>query len=166
MFITPRFQKFNNLYVFILGLFEAHHVPFRMTRTIVDFIGPFLLEGTFIPAFVSASSAMHAKRTSLEPILHLLLRDDIISWYTSKTQPRNDKKTQEMEHQLSERVRKNVGYVQKRLEECSVRHVENAAEEAISENPQPVDAHVRNLVTAATNEEKLCLMSSTYQAWL
>jgi transformation/transcription domain-associated protein len=93
------------------GMFEAHNVPFRMTRNITDFIGPFLLEGTFIPSFVSASSALNAKQTALEPILHILLRDDIISWYTSKTQPRNDKKMQEMEKQLSERVRKNIRYV-------------------------------------------------------
>jgi phosphatidylinositol kinase/protein kinase (PI-3 family) len=137
-----------------------------MTRNITDFIGPFLLEGTFIPSFVSASSALNAKQTALEPILHILLRDDIISWYTSKTQPRNDKKMQEMEKQLSERVRKNIRYVQARLEECSPRHVENAAEEAVSENPQPIDIHVRKLVDAATSEDKLCLLSSAYQAWL
>ena len=48
---------------------------------IAEFIGPFLLEGIFIPSFVSLSSAMNAKQTALEPVLHLLLRDDIISWY-------------------------------------------------------------------------------------
>ena len=141
-------------------------MPFRMTRNITDFIGPFLLEGSFIPSFVCTSSALHAKKSALEPILHLLLRDDIISWYISKTQPRNDKKIQEMEHQLFERVRKNIDYVQTRLEECSARHVENAGEEAVSENPQPVDVHVRSLVDVATNQGKLCLMPSSYQAWL
>ena len=88
-----------------------------------------------------------------------------MSWYTSKTQPRHDRKMQEMEHQLSERVKKNIRYVQARLKECSARHVENAAEEAVSEDPQPIDAHVRNLVDAATNEETLSLMSPNYQAW-
>lgn len=137
-----------------------------MTRNIIDFIGPFVLEGSFIPTFVTASSALNAKRLALEPVLLLLLRDDIMSWYTSKTQPRNDKKMQEMEHQLSERVKKNIRYVQTRLKECSTREVSNAALEAVSENPQPIDAHVRDLVDAATNEEKLCLTSSSYQAWL
>ena len=137
-----------------------------MTRTIADFIGPFYLEGAFVPAFVCTSSALKAKQSTLESILHILLRDDIISWYISKTQPRNDRKMQEMEHQLSERVSMNIRYVQTRIEECSIRPVANAAEEAISENPQPVDAHVRHLVDAATSEEKLCLMSPGYQAWL
>ena len=148
------------------GLLEAPEVPFRLTRNISDFIGPFLLEGSFMPSFVSTSSAIHAKKSVMKPILHLLLRDDIISWYISKTQPRNDKKMQEMEHQLSERVRKNMDFVQTRIEECSARYVKNAGEEAVSESPQPVDAHVRSLVDLATNEKKLSLMPSSYQAWL
>lgn len=141
-------------------------MPFRMTRSIAELIGPFLLEGIFLPSFVCISSAMNTNRNALEPVFHLLLRDDIISWYTSKTLPRNDKKLQEMEQQLSDRVRKNIGYVQERLKECSPRLVENAAEEVVSRNPQPIDAHVRNLLDAATNEQKLCMMSPSYHAWL
>jgi phosphatidylinositol kinase/protein kinase (PI-3 family) len=137
-----------------------------MTRCIAEFIGPFLLQGIFIPSFASISSALNAKRNALEPVLHLLLRDDIIWWYTSKTQPRHDKKMQETEHQLSDRVWKNIRYVQARIEESATRAVENAAEEAISTDPQPIDAHVRNLLAAATNEQKLSLMSASYQAWL
>ena len=89
-----------------------------------------------------------------------------MSWYVSKTQPRNDHKMQEMERQLSERVKQNIKYVQERLQECSVRSVKNAADEAVSENPKPIDAHVSSLVETATDEEKLCLMSPSYQAWL
>ncbi|KAL3798859.1 hypothetical protein HJC23_004647 [Cyclotella cryptica] len=148
------------------GLLEAHAVPFRMTRSIAEFIGPFLLEGIFLPSFVSISTAMNTKRTALEPILHLLLRDDIISWYTSKTQPRNDKKLQEMEQQLSDRARKNICYVQTCLQDCSSRFVENVTEEAVSCNPQPIDFHVRNLMDAATNEQNLSAMSPSYHAWL
>lgn len=99
-------------------------------------------------------------------MLHILLRDDIISWYTSKSNPRSDHKSRELEVQLSDRIWKNVGYVQERVEECSVRLVEDASKEAISKNPDPVDSKVRQLVNAATNSDNLSLMSATFQAWL
>mmetsp|Transcript_19582 Transcript_19582/g.41009 ORF Transcript_19582/g.41009 Transcript_19582/m.41009 type:complete len:1565 (+) Transcript_19582:380-5074(+) len=148
------------------GLLDKHKVPFRLTRNIEELIGPFLLQGVFIPSFVSISSAMNDKRSIFEPMLHILLRDDIISWYTSKSNPRNDHKSRELEVQLSDRIWKNVGYVQERVEECSARLVEDASKEAISENPDPVDSKVRQLISVATNSDNLSLMSATFQAWL
>ena len=145
---------------------EKHDVPFRMTRNIAEFIGPFLLEGVFIPSFTSISSAMHSKRSILEPILHLLLRDDVMSWYISKSSTKNDQKMQEVERQLSDRVWSNVRFVQDRFEECSPRKVLDTAAEAIKPNPDPIDIKVRSLVDAATNAEKLSMMSSAYQSWL
>lgn len=137
-----------------------------MTRNIEEFIGPFLLQGVFIPSFVSVSSAMNSKRNILEPLFHLLLRDDIISWYTSKSNARNDQKTQELELQLSDRVWKNVRFVEEHLEECSPREVKTASEEAISSNPEPIDSKVRQLLDAATNPDNLSMMPPAYQAWL
>lgn len=137
-----------------------------MTRSIAEIIGPFLMEGVFIPSFATVSSAMHKKRTILEPILHLLLRDDVMSWYISKSSSKNDQKMQEVERQLSDRVWKNVRFVQGRFEECSLREVTDATAEAITPEPEPIDAKVRYLVDAATSEEKLSMMPSSYQAWL
>ncbi len=141
-------------------------MPFRLTRSLVEFIGPFLLEGVFIPAFASISSAMNAKRSTLEPVLHLLLRDDILAWYISKSEARNDQKMQKLEIQLSDRIWRNVSFAQRQFEECSVRRVENATEEVVSNNPDPIDIKVRNLVDVATDSKNLSLMSPTYQAWL
>ena len=149
-----------------IGLFEKHDVPFRMTRSIAEIIGPFLMEGVFVPSFATVSSTMHKNRTMLEPILYLLLRDDVMSWYISKSSSKNDQKMQEVERQLSDRVRNNVRFVQDRLEECSLREVKDAAAEAIKPDPEPIDANARSLVDAATSEEKLSMMPSAYQAWL
>ena len=148
------------------GLLEKHDVPFRLTRNITEFIGPFLLEGVFIPSFVSKSSAINSKRSILEPIFHLLLRDDVMSWYTSKSSAKTDQKMQDMERQLSDRVWSNVRFVQDRFEECSPREVEDASAEAIGSNPDPIDMQVRTLVEAATNATHLSLMPAAYQAWL
>ena len=137
-----------------------------MTRNITEFIGPFLLEGVFVPSFTGISSAIHSKRNVFEPILHLLLRDDVMSWYVSKSSAKNDQKMQEAERQLSDRVWGNVRFVQDRFEECSVRDVVDAAAEAVKPNPDPVDTKVSSLLDAATSSEKLSMMPVAYEAWL
>jgi len=148
------------------GLLEKHDVPFRLTRNITEFVGPFLLEGVFVPSFANISSAMHSKRSALEPILHLLLRDDVMAWYISKSSAKNDQKMQEVERQLSDRIWSNVRFVQDLFEECSPREVGDAAAEAITPNPDPIDIKVRSLVDAATSAEQLSFMPAAYQAWL
>ena len=137
-----------------------------MTRCLTEFIGPFLLEGVFVPSFATVSSAMNSKRSVLEPIFHLLLRDDVMAWYISKSSARIDSKMQEVDRQLSDRVWNNVRFVQDRFEECSPRVVDDAAEEAIETDADPIDIKVRNLVDAATSEGKLSMMPATYHAWL
>ena len=131
-----------------------------------EFIGPFLLEGVFITAFATISSAMNSKRSVLEPILHLLLRDDVMAWYISKSSAKNDQKMQEVERQLSDRTWSNVRFVQDRFEECAPREVHDAASEAIKPNIDPIDIKVRSLVDAATSAEKLSMMPAAYAAWL
>jgi hypothetical protein len=98
-------------------------------------------------------------------MIHLLLRDDVISWYTSKTSSANDKKLQDVELQLSDRVWKNVHFVQQRLDSCAPKRVENVAE-AIKEDPDPIDMKVRTLVDAACSAERLSSMPASFQAWL
>lgn len=147
------------------GLLEEQVVPFRLTRNITEFIGPFLLDGVFVPSFVSVCGAMSSRRNILEPMIHLLLRDDVISWYTSKTSSANDKKLQDVELQLSDRVWKNVRFVQQRLDSCAPQRVENVAE-AIKEDPDPIDMKVRTLVDAACSAERLSSMPASFQAWL
>lgn len=147
------------------GLLENQAMPFRLTRNITEFIGPFLLDGVFVPSFVSICGALSSRRNVLEPMLHLLLRDDVISWYTSKTSAANDKKIQDIELQLSDRVWKNVRFVQERLDSCAPKRVENVAE-AIKENAAPIDMNVRSLVDAACSVDRLSSMAASYQAWL
>ena len=148
------------------GLLEKQAVPFRLTRNITEFIGPFLLDGVFVPSFVSICGAMSSKQNILEPMLHLLLRDDVMSWYTSKTSATNDKKMQEIELQLSDRVWKNVRFVQQRIDSCAPKRVENVAEAIKEGNAAPIDMKVRTLVDAARSVERLSSMPASYQSWL
>lgn len=125
-----------------------------------------MLDGILVPCFAITSSALHSQRCILKPILHLLMRDDIMSWYTSKSSPKNDQKIQEVERQLTDQIWKNVRFVQNCFEECSLREVENAMVEAVSQNPDPIDAKVRSLIDAATCADTLSLMPGIYHPWL
>ena len=160
-------QDFRSKFALPNGVLERGDgmMPFRLTRNITEFIGPFLLEGVFIPSFATTSLAMKSNN-QIQPILHLLFRDDLIAWYLSKTSPQTDKKMQEMEYRLNERIWSNVRIIQDRFEECSPRKVDDAASEASMPNPTPIDMKVRTLVETATSAEKLSMMPPEYEAWL
>jgi len=136
---------------------EKKVVPFRLTSNIATFIGPSLMRGTFIPAMASAASAINDHEENLEQPLQLLFRDDIVSWYLSKSSQRDgsQRTMQELERQLSDRVKKNVHLVQSRLHEC-----------VINKDDTPVDAGVRKLISLATSPDNLAAMPSNYAGWL
>lgn len=133
-------------------------MPFRMTRNIEALVGKPYLEGRFITSFAMIAGAVRQHRDKLDPILRLLMRDDILAWY-SKSLAKTDSKTQELERQLIERVSKNVQTLQAKFSECS-------ASSKHGQGKDPIDCRVRDLYSAATNPEKLCMMPTSYHAWL
>jgi len=148
------------------GYLQGTGIPFRMTPNIQDFMGPFLMQGRFIPAFSSAAMGICAYERELDPILRLLLRDDIVSWYTSKASPRSDSKMQELERQLVDRqIRKNTSLVQGRLRECSPKDAKVEAEKEATQQ-EPVDQRLRDLIASATATDSLGTMPNGFQAWL
>lgn len=92
-----------------------------------------------------------------DSILRLLMRDDIVSWY-SKSQARSDSKTQELERQLSERVAKNVSILQSRIAEC--------APSRKAKKQEPTDKRVRDLCRISSDPKKLAMKGTGYHAWL
>lgn len=130
-------------------------MPFRMTPNIESLVGKPYLDGRFLRSFAMISGAIKEHKDEFDPILRLLMRDDILAWY-SKSQAKTDNKTQELERQLIERVSKNVSTLQLRFAECSPN----------KRNKEPADARVQNLYAAATNTEKLCMMPTSYHPWL
>eukprot|EP00566_Odontella_aurita_P004374 CAMPEP_0113556040 /NCGR_PEP_ID=MMETSP0015_2-20120614/17043_1 /TAXON_ID=2838 /ORGANISM="Odontella" /LENGTH=2458 /DNA_ID=CAMNT_0000457367 /DNA_START=35 /DNA_END=7408 /DNA_ORIENTATION=- /assembly_acc=CAM_ASM_000160 len=149
------------------GYLQGTGVPFRMTPNIREFIGPFQMQGNFIPGLASAAMGICAHEKELDPIFHLLLRDDIVSWYTSKSHARGDRKMQELERQLVERqVRKNVTLVQGRLKECNPKemNVEPVSGEGVARQ-EPLDQRLRDLISSATSWDSLGMMPAEFQAW-
>lgn len=83
------------------------------------------------------------RKRALEPLLHLLLMDDVMAWYASKSSAKTDQKMQEVgtscrtgPYSPASRNR------QSRLKESSPRIVEARVEDAVAEvirpNPDPI----------------------------
>lgn len=139
-------------------------LPYRMTRNIQQLIGPFLLQGLFIPSMGHAATAICEHNEDIPTLLCLLLRDDIVNWYTSKSSPRSDAKTRELEGQLMDRILKNTGLVHNRLKECAP---SRATQNGVDLNDkQPIDKRIRELLLKSTQPEELCMMPHGYEPWL
>ena len=138
-----------------------------MTPNIQSLIGPLLLEGRFIPSMGIVSSALDQAKDDLDPALRLLLRDDIVAWYTSKSAAKSDSKMQELEKQLLDRVIRNAMHVESKIAECAPQVTRGEeGENAETLRQEPVDLKVKELVKEATDPKRLCMMPSSYQAWL
>jgi len=173
--LSPDFRISYSNQGFIEGFNE---VPFRMTPNIERAIGEHHIQGIFVRSMAMIAGAVKQHREEFDPILRLLMRDDILAWY-SKSLAKTDSKTQELERQLIERVSKNVHTLQSRFSECSpkISHNSNSsttrkgATDANSSEtddglPLPVDKRVNELLKVATDPEKLCMTRISYQGWL
>lgn len=120
-------------------------------------LGEGYCDGRFMPAIAMIAAAIQENGGEFDSILRLLMRDDIVAWY-SKSQARSDSKTQELERQLSERVAKNVSILQSRIGEC--------APSRKAKQDEPIDKRVRDLCEAASDPKKLAMKGTGYHAWL
>lgn len=159
--LTPDYRfEYNNH-----GFLEPRKIPFRLTPNIQTLIGRLLIDGRLIPSMGTVASALDKAHDDLEAALRLLLRDDIVAWYTSKSMAKEDSKMQELEKQLLDRIMRNASSVQSKIAACAPK-VTKGEEKAETLKTEPVDARVKELVKEATDPEKLCMMPSNYQAWL
>ena len=132
-----------------------------MTQNLSEMVGVPFLNGRFISSFATVAEAVKNCKDEMDPILRLLMRDDIIFWYC-KSMAKSDAKLQELEKQLADRVSKNVSYLQARFAECSLQGKKNGADAPEG----PIDNKVRDLISIASNPSKLCIMPTNYQGWL
>lgn len=142
------------------GYMEKMPLPFRCTTNLVSLIGKFLIEARFIPSFSIAANAVHDCRDDIEAVWKLLMRDDLVAFYT-KAMAKTDLKTVEMEKQLVERVTKNVATLNSRFAECIP-----ITKTLGDDNDVVCDKRVRDLIDWARDPDSLCMMSGNYQAWL
>jgi transformation/transcription domain-associated protein len=157
-----KLKEYSNVTILYhtIGFIDEQIVPFRMTPNVVSLAGQSHIEERFISSFAIVADAVREHKDEFDAILRLLMRDDILAWY-SKSLAKSDSKTQELERQLIERVSKNVSTLQSRFAECAPRK-----QAKNSDSETPVDQRVRNLYAEATSPEKLCMMPISYQGWI
>jgi transformation/transcription domain-associated protein len=158
--LSPEFRVSYNSQ----GYMESQLIPFRLTANLLNLIGFPLLDGHFVPSMAMVAGAVREHKSDLFYALRLLARDDLIAFYT-RSMPKSDSKTQEMERQLADRVVKNAATILSRIVECAPRGRATRDDAATSET-DPVDKRVRDLVDASRSAEKLCQMPSSFQGWL
>ena len=143
------------------GFIENPPIPYRMTPNIEMALGDHYIQGIFIPSMAMISGAIKQHKEEFDPILRLLMRDDILSWYT-KSQAKTDSKTQELERQLIERVSKNVYTLQSRIAECTPSS-KTSGDLMVC---LPLDKRVKDIMKVSTDPHKLCMMPASYHPWL
>ena len=162
MFIWALLGLLNtSFYCILTGFIENRSIPFRMTPNVSALIGLPLMNGRFVTSFATVADSVKKCKEEMDPILRLLMRDDIVAWYC-KSMAKSDSKLQELEKQLADRVSKNVSYLQARFTESAPKKDGDNTETS----GEYIDQQVRDLIAAASDPEKLSAMPTNYQAWL
>jgi phosphatidylinositol kinase/protein kinase (PI-3 family) len=136
-----------------------------MTPNIETALGKHHIQGHFLRSMAMIAGAVKEHKEEFDPILRLLMRDDILAWY-SKSLAKSDSKTQELERQLIERVSKNVHTLQSRFADCAPSNSKAAKGGAAPHDGPPIDQTVHDLFQMATDPERLCMMPASYHPWL
>ena len=148
------------------GFMETPRIPFRLTANLVDAIGLSLLDSSFITSICRVAAAVRSRRHDIDPTLRLLMRDDLVTFYT-KSMAKSDSQTQEMEKQLGDRVSRNVANLHSRFSECCPTYGMNSiTSKDDKEVCDPVDERVRRLVATAYSHSDLAHMPASFQGWL
>jgi len=125
-------------------------------------IGFTLLNSRFISSLAITADAVYSCKEDMDPIFRLLVRDDLVAFYT-KSIAKSDSKTVEMEKQLAGSTTRNVATLHARFAECAPTFNNKIEKE---DEKAPVDKRVRELMTRARNPENLALASGSFQGWL
>ncbi len=139
-------------------------VPFRLTRNLTKLLAPFHVDGVMVPAIVSLAQSLMDKVEVFRPYLSLVLRDDLLSYYSSKNKsgPPSELEQRTLEKQLSDRISKNVTNLLRRIESVTPKLDDrNSSGQLI-----PCDSKVYALIDAASCEGNLVRMTPTWHPWL
>jgi FAT domain/Phosphatidylinositol 3- and 4-kinase len=142
------------------GVLDSPHAPFRLTPNLVSLIGFPFLDSRYTTSMACTAGAMQKYQLDLDPIFRLLMRDDLIAYFT-KSMAKSDATTVEMEKQLAGSVARNVSMLHARFAECAPN-----TKGVVTKQHLHVDQRVRDLMDSARNPENLCLMPGSYQGWL
>ncbi|KAG2214450.1 hypothetical protein INT46_007375 [Mucor plumbeus] len=130
-------------------------VPFRFTPNIQDYITPVGIEGLFTSCLMATARSLTEPDLELDQYLSLFIRDELITWHMSNHRSVTDT-------QFRERVQSNVTQVITKAQflSCKMEH-----DKAI-DSEKPISQNVIDLISQASNPQKMAQMECTWMPWL
>ncbi|GAA5802218.1 hypothetical protein HPULCUR_007681 [Helicostylum pulchrum] len=137
----------------LLGNGES--IPFRFTPNIQDYITPVGIEGLFTSCLMATARSLTEPELELDQYLSLFIRDELITWHMSNHRSVTDA-------QFRERVQANVTQVMTKAQFLSCK----ADRENPANSNKPVNLNVIDLISQASNPQKMAQMECTWMPWL
>ncbi|KAI7863236.1 hypothetical protein BDF14DRAFT_1989138 [Spinellus fusiger] len=147
--LLPGWNQSNPLF----GNGEA--VPFRFTPNIQEFITPVGIEGLFTSCLMATARSLTEPELELDQYLSLFVRDELITWHMANHRSVTD-------IQFRERVNTNVLQIMTKAQFSSCKA---EREKTINAN-KPTNQNVIDLISQASNPQKMSQMECTWMPWL
>ncbi|KAG1145231.1 hypothetical protein G6F37_006937 [Rhizopus arrhizus] len=137
----------------VFGNGEA--IPFRFTPNIQDFITPIGIEGPFASSLMATARCLTEPDFQLDQYICLFVRDELATWHLANHRSVTDV-------QFRERVNSNVLQVQTKAQFLSCK----ADREKTLSAGKPLNQNVIDLISQASNPQKMAQMECTWMPWL
>ncbi|KAI8643328.1 hypothetical protein BD408DRAFT_342632 [Parasitella parasitica] len=147
--LLPGWNSANPLF----GNGEA--IPFRFTPNIQEFMTPIGIEGLFTSCLMATARCLTEPEFELDQYLCLFVRDELATWHLANHRSVTDV-------QFRERINTNVLQVQTKAQFLSCK----ADKEKTLNAGKPLNQNVIDLISQASNPQKMAQMECTWMPWL
>lgn len=130
-------------------------IPFRFTPNIQEFITPIGIEGMFTSCLMATARCLTEPEFELDQYLCLFVRDELATWHLANHRSVTDA-------QFRERINTNVLQVQTKAQFLSCK----ADKEKTLSAGKPLNQNVIDLISQASNPQKMAQMECTWMPWL
>lgn len=130
-------------------------VPFRFTPNIQQFITPVGIEGPFVSCLVAVARSLTEPDLELDQYLGPFIRDEVVFWQASNNRSSSDA-------QFRERIQSNIAQIVAKAQFLSCK---TDREKALNAN-KPTNQNVIDLVSQASNPQKMAQVECTWMPWL
>ncbi|OAD77362.1 hypothetical protein PHYBLDRAFT_36397 [Phycomyces blakesleeanus NRRL 1555(-)] len=130
-------------------------IPFRFTPNIQEFITPVGIEGLFTSCLMATARSLTEPELELDQYLSLFVRDELVTWHMANHRSVTDV-------QFRERVNNNVLQIMTKAQFLSCKA---ERENTINAN-KPTNQNVIDLISQASNPQKMGQMECTWMPWL
>jgi transformation/transcription domain-associated protein len=130
-------------------------MPFRFTPNIQEFITPIGIEGLFTSSLMATARCLTEPEFELDQYLCLFVRDELATWHLTNHRSVTDL-------QFRERINTNVLQVQTKAQFLSCKL---EVDKTLSAN-KPINQNVIDLISQASNPQKMAQMECTWMPWL